>query len=165
MDSLFEYVIILSIIWSFISSYLSKKKKAQKANEISISENEPEFNTQLIDEISTLLKPKEADLTIDSSPLQMKANFPKKEKREFVKREFKSDIKKRTSKNKRLNTISIDTMEDSFLHHVQHIPDDIQVHTELLMPHPVIGNLNAERIREAFILKEIIDKPVALRTR
>ena len=99
MDSLFEYVIILSIIWSFISSYLSKKKKAQKANEISISENEPEFNTQLIDEISTLLKPKEADLTIDSSPLQMKANFPKKEKREFVKREFKSDIKKRTSKH------------------------------------------------------------------
>ena len=165
MDSIFEYVIIISIIWSFVSSFLSKKKKAQQANEASTSESEPEFNPQLINDLSNLLKSKVSEVKIDSQEIQKKAFTERKEKREFVKREFKSDIKKRDSQNKRLNNITIDSTEDSFLHHTQHVPDDIQVHKDFVIPHPVIGNLNAERIREAFILKEIIDKPVAMRHR
>jgi hypothetical protein len=132
MDSIFEYVIILSIIWSFISSYISKKKKAAaQADQTRVSENESEFNSELINDLSNLLKSKSTDVKIDSPTTPMHAFTQKKEKREFVKREFKSDIKKRASKNTRLKNISIESTEDSFLHHTQHVLDEIQVDKDI----------------------------------
>ena len=91
MDSIFEYVIILSIIWSFISSYISKKKKAAaQADQTRVSENESEFNSELINDLSNLLKSKSTDVKIDSPTTPMHAFTQKKEKREFefIKDEF-----------------------------------------------------------------------------
>jgi hypothetical protein len=163
MDSLFEYIIIIAIFWSFISSFISKKKKTDANAFTSNSDSSQEFNSELINDLTNLLKSSNVSRSVESTKVDLVAKPSIKRNAAFNK-EFKGDIRKRESQNKRLKSIKIEET-DSFLHHTQHVLDENEVQTETILVPAVIGNLNAQRIREAFILKEIIDKPVALRNR
>lgn len=174
MDSIFETIVIISVIWSIISSITSKKKQNQKN---STSETDIETEENLLKDLNNLIQSIKSDVNPNTpsipyttptiqerKPTEFHSPIVAKPKSQG--KNFKSEVIRRKSHNKRLDKIKIDEFDYNNHAHLPHEkPSSKTIPSPKKTIHPVIDKLNSQTLLEGIILTEILNKPLSLRNK
>lgn len=174
MDNFVEIAIILSVIWSVISSIREKNKKKQQSNMAesnTVQEPELEFLTDLTKLFQASVESPQKSLAHEKQefvePVKQSktSKLPQKKSKRM---EFHKHISSRKSTNSRLAAVKIDEFsypeQDKDLTSVIYSSESIEDQLSR-QQHSPLAKLDASTLSNTILLNEILNKPLALRNR